>query len=186
MKRKLIFSLAVLVLSLGTTALAMPHNPRTWDRDHDRDDYRRTEHRAKHHHKRHYRRYDRDDYHRPAGWDHGQKRGWGDRDMPPGLAKKQHRDWDHDRDWDRDRDEHRNFPVHTTVNRPVHRPAPVITTTTTTTTATHRQGTYEDWLKTQQQKKASGQREPKRRQACSASLSKAKKDRIFILSFSFS
>jgi hypothetical protein len=26
--------------------------------------------------------------HRPAGWDRGRKTGWGDRDVPPGQAKK--------------------------------------------------------------------------------------------------
>ncbi len=25
---------------------------------------------------------------RPPGWDHGEKKGWGDADRPPGLAKK--------------------------------------------------------------------------------------------------
>ncbi len=146
MKRRLILGLAVLVLTLGTTALAMPYHSRGWDRDHDRDDYRKAEyrhHNYKHHHHENYRR--------PAGWDHGQKRGWGDRDMPPGLAKKQH-----DRDWDRDRDHH-TYPVHSTVNRPVHRPYPVATTTTTTTTTTHK-GTYADWIKAHQDKKVSGQR----------------------------
>ena len=27
---------------------------------------------------------------RPPGWSHGKKKGWGDRDMPPGLAKKRY------------------------------------------------------------------------------------------------
>ena len=27
-------------------------------------------------------------YNRPAGWEHGRKAGWGNCDLPPGLAKK--------------------------------------------------------------------------------------------------
>jgi hypothetical protein len=62
------------------------------DRDHDRDaDRDRDRDRDN----------DRDDHHgtifsrdshgpanRPPGWDHGRKKGWGDCDEPPGLAKK--------------------------------------------------------------------------------------------------
>jgi hypothetical protein len=31
----------------------------------------------------------RDEHGRPPGWDRGKKTGWGDCDLPPGLAKKQ-------------------------------------------------------------------------------------------------
>lgn len=37
-----------------------------------------------------YGRYDEDD-NRPPGWSHGRKRGWGNRNLPPGLAKKYRR-----------------------------------------------------------------------------------------------
>jgi hypothetical protein len=70
--------------------------------------------------------HDRDsDEKRPAGWDKGKKKGWGDCDVPPGQAKKQGchpgsnhhvaRTHDRDIDHDRDRDRHSTRSVsHTT------------------------------------------------------------------------
>jgi hypothetical protein len=52
------------------------------DRDDDRDVVR--EHRE---HRRDI--FVRDEHGRPPGWDRGKKKGWGDCDAPPGLAKKQ-------------------------------------------------------------------------------------------------
>ena len=83
------------------------HGARNWDRDkrreRDRDgDHRRfrarhgDEHSYRAHHgfhRNHRRRHDRDtfarrDGGRPHGWDRGKKKGWGNRDLPPGQAKK--------------------------------------------------------------------------------------------------
>src|SRR4051812_16101242 len=96
-------------------------------KDKDRDDDRHAD-----------RGHDRDGDHdradkRPAGWDKGKKKGWGDCDVPPGQVKKQgchpdshhhvahhDRDRDHDRDTarnhdrDRDRDHHTSTVSHTT------------------------------------------------------------------------
>jgi len=54
--------------------------------------------------------FERDEHGRPPGWDRGKKKGWGDCDVPPGLAKKQgchsfHHDSRH--------------TVHTTTSHPV-------------------------------------------------------------------
>jgi hypothetical protein len=48
---------------------------RTYDRDTDREHRRDI--------------FARDEHGRPPGWDRGKKKGWGDCDVPPGLAKKQ-------------------------------------------------------------------------------------------------
>jgi len=49
-------------------------------------------------HAEHDRDADRGDRDEPRGWERGKKKGWGDSDLPPGLAKKhrQHRDDDDD------------------------------------------------------------------------------------------
>lgn len=79
----------VLLSLLGCTAWAdgVRHDQhrrehREWaqHRQHERD---RREWRG-HHHEHGYRNADG----RPPGWNHGQKRGWRDNDVPPGLAKK--------------------------------------------------------------------------------------------------
>jgi hypothetical protein len=57
--------------------------------DHDRDHDRDHDGWRKHEQARHVAEHDR----RPPGWDHGQKRGWGDHHVPPGQAKKQA--WEH-------------------------------------------------------------------------------------------
>jgi len=103
------------------------------DRDHDRDGD-----------------HDRDDDKRPAGWDKGKKKGWGDCDVPPGQVKKQgchpdshhhvahhDRDRDHDRDHDRvaHRDYDRDRDHHTSTVKPATTTTTVKKTTTTTASA---------------------------------------------------
>ena len=51
------------------------HKKRHHHEDDDDDDQ------GEHHHKK--------DKKRPHGWDMGKKTGWGDKDVPPGLAKKE-------------------------------------------------------------------------------------------------
>jgi hypothetical protein len=86
------------------------------DRDHDRDHNqhwqadrnryqesregrvrREREEWRRHHESARHDFHDRDAFHQPAGVDHGQKRGWQGRDLPPGQAKKTGYDKDHDR-----------------------------------------------------------------------------------------
>ena len=105
-------------------------NDRHADRDHDRD---------------HDGDHDRDDSKRPAGWDKGKKKGWGDCDVPPGQVKKQgchpnshhvaHHDRDGDHDRDRDRDRHHSTVTSTNHTNTVS-PSATTTTVKKTTTAT--------------------------------------------------
>ena len=93
--------------------------------------------------------HDRDnDDKRPAGWDKGKKKGWGDCDVPPGQVKKQgchpgsshhaaHHDRDHDRDRDyarqHDRDRDRDRDRHTSSVKPA-QSAPTTPAKNTSTT----------------------------------------------------
>jgi len=108
------------------------------DRDHDRDD-----------------NHDRDSHsdknvNRPAGWDKGKKKGWGDCDVPPGQVKKlgchpnsAHHVAHHDRDHDRDRDHHvsnrdrdRDRDRHTSTVKPATTTTTTVKKTTTTNVPT--------------------------------------------------
>src|SRR4051794_7269419 len=136
MKKLIASATVVACMLMGSAAFA---------KDHDRDDHRGKgpQHRNVRWDHGHDRDHDRD--HRPAGWDKGKKKGWGDCDVPPGQAKK-HGCYDHDRN----RHHHharrvvRRTPTTTTV-RPSPRPVEGVwrrnkqttaqqTTTTTTTT----------------------------------------------------
>ncbi len=167
MTRNKLFAAAVLLFALiaGTPGWARPR----WDRDHDRDDHRaRFEHRKRDWRRERAEYRDRDDR-RPPGWSKGRKTGWGNCDLPPGLAKKSG-DCDRDdfRRHDRDRyayrrhDRDRRYPVATGARQPWPvRPAPG-TTTTTTTTTTNRNETFVDRMKrkTEQQRRAQASRSP--------------------------
>lgn len=76
---------------------------------------------------------DRDDSGRPPGWSHGKKTGWGNCDMPPGLAKK-NGGCDNDRDYHHEARRTTTHRVTRTATRPIVRPR---TTTRTTRTTTH-------------------------------------------------
>ena len=92
--------------SLGTVAMAKDH-------DHDKDRGERRETRGGYHRAR-WNDHDRD-HRRPAGWDKGKKKGWGDCDAPPGQAKKHGcYDRDHNRDarQRREREEWRRRHAH--------------------------------------------------------------------------
>jgi hypothetical protein len=134
-----LFLALVLCVSLVPGAYAKGHG-NGGDKHHGRDDDRhadRDNHDRDHDH-------DRDDDKRPAGWDKGKKKGWGDCDVPPGQAKKVgcHPDSHyhvvhHDRDHDRDRDHHaynrdRDRDHHASVVKP----AQSTTTTTVKKTTT--------------------------------------------------
>jgi hypothetical protein len=138
--KKLIASATVLACMLmGGAAFA---------KDHDRDDHKGKG--PQHRNVRWDRDHDRD--HRPAGWDKGKKKGWGDCDLPPGQAKK-HGCYDRDRHHHRARRVARKPP--TTVHRS---PRPVEgvwrqnkrTSSTTTTTTTPNTGTWRRPTTTQQ------------------------------------
>lgn len=124
--RTMVVLLVCLVISAGY-ALAKDHG-REW-REHERREAFRRDMRDRRAHWQHEREYRREadrrriererwerarwqrehryrgDDHRPAGWDRGRKTGWGDRDVPPGQAKKMgyfHRDYDgRHNDWQR-------------------------------------------------------------------------------------
>jgi hypothetical protein len=81
MKRSLLGTGILTIALLTGSAFADHDKGRGHDRDHD--GWRN------HEHAQHVADHDR----RPAGWDHGQKRGWGDHNVPPGQAKKQA--WEH-------------------------------------------------------------------------------------------
>jgi hypothetical protein len=60
-----------------------------WDRARERREAERRRERERWERERWRREHHgRAEEHRPAGWDHGRKTGWGDHSMPPGQAKK--------------------------------------------------------------------------------------------------
>ncbi len=56
---------------------------RRWEQSRTREHWRHQRERWAAEHRR--------DEHRPNGWDHGRKTGWGNNDVPPGQAKKDYR-----------------------------------------------------------------------------------------------
>lgn len=107
----LLMSLCVMPVSASARDHQSEHNTaqrvRHEDRDHDRDRHqqwranhdRRDEHArmeqraredgwSRHHQYARRDHRDRDAFRQPAGTDHGKKRGWQGRDLPPGQAKK--------------------------------------------------------------------------------------------------
>jgi hypothetical protein len=142
MKKLIAGATVIACMLMGTAAFA---------KDHDRDDHKGQgpQHRNVRWDRHHDRDHDRD--HRPAGWDKGKKKGWGDCDLPPGQAKK-HGCYDRDRRHHHPRRVVRRTP--TTVHRS---PRPVVgvwqrnkQTTTTTTTTTPNTGTWRRPTTTQQ------------------------------------
>jgi hypothetical protein len=125
--RKPLLTFSMLCLGLGLMAI-----PSFADHDKDRDDHQRLEHRDRDRHRDHHRDWDRDhgrDHHSaehrehhyrrthgdPPGWEHGEKKGWRDCDLPPGQAKKHGCE-------DRDHDDRYHHAEHRTANVPVLKP----------------------------------------------------------------
>lgn len=94
MKKRLGLAVGLLVMGLSASSFAMDHG-----RDHDRDDHRGY-YRTTNWHGDH----DRDDHDR-KGWSKGKKRGWRNSNLPPGQAKKQHRE--HEAEWREHRERER-------------------------------------------------------------------------------
>jgi len=115
-----LMSLCVMPLSASDRDHRGDHNSaqhaRYQDRDHDRDHNqhwradrnryqesregrvrREREEWRRHHESARHSFHDRDAFRQSAGVDHGQKRGWHGRDLPPGQVKKAGYDKDHDR-----------------------------------------------------------------------------------------
>jgi hypothetical protein len=97
--KKFCMTLVTLAVALsGTAAFAKDKkdHEKGWERHREerkeaRKDDRREhwQQREAHHHEReHHKVFARQNEHRPPGWNHGKKVGWGNCDVPPGQAKK--------------------------------------------------------------------------------------------------
>src|SRR5690242_18548399 len=101
--KRLLQALAVVALCSALAPLALANDHGKWrdhdgdrdrdhqfhHRDHDRDrawEHRRHEREERREHERREWREHHARDHRPPGWDHGRKRGWDGRDVPPGQA----------------------------------------------------------------------------------------------------
>ncbi len=138
--RKLLFQIllaSAVWLSFAGVSVAKDHDHGDSDRGHHAD----RDHDGDRDHDRDWRDdRDRDDRGNPPGWGHGRKTGWGNCDMPPGLAKK-NGGCDNDRDRDDRPVAHSRHHHHTvtsahTTSRPASHP-PVHRAPITSTASNH-------------------------------------------------